>query len=243
MVTHYKTQGLVFGREDRAEADRIFTLFTSDFGKVELMGRGIRKITSKLRGGIELFSLSEVEFISSQHRNTLVEAIKIERFMDVARVSWKMEVAMQASSLISECVFGQESDQKMWKFLMDFFTVLNGQPAASKNEKLMWPYFFWNFAGILGYAPQLYRCASCGGAPNPLNLHFSSNEGGLLCPSCAKPRSEHRIIHQDVIKVLRVIANQDWETMVKLKVELKRIEELVGISQEYSRYLLSSRIR
>ncbi|MBX4200616.1 DNA repair protein RecO [Candidatus Parcubacteria bacterium] len=242
MATHYKTRGFVFKKEDRSEADRIFTLFTSDFGKIELMARGIRKMTSKLRSGIELFSLSEIEFISSQHRNTLVDAVKIERFPGITEALGKTHVASQASALMNQFIKGQEADAHIWNLLADFFAKLNSHLLTEKNQALAYPYFFWNFISVLGYAPKLFHCASCEKALDPAVIYFSNKEGGVLCVACAGIDSEVKKIHQDIVKILRIILKKDWEILLKLKVEKDRQEGLGQISKEYCNYLLSSRI-
>lgn len=57
------TLGIVLSRTNFGEADRILTVLTTDSGKVRLMARGVRKIKSKLAGGIELFSVSQISFV------------------------------------------------------------------------------------------------------------------------------------------------------------------------------------
>ncbi len=57
------THGIILFRTDFGEADRILTVLTPDHGKLRLMAKGVRKSTSKLAGGIELFSISELSFI------------------------------------------------------------------------------------------------------------------------------------------------------------------------------------
>jgi DNA repair protein RecO (recombination protein O) len=57
------TEGIVLSRTNFGEADRIITMLTPDRGKVRLMAKGVRKIKSKLAGGIELFSVSQISFI------------------------------------------------------------------------------------------------------------------------------------------------------------------------------------
>lgn len=57
------TRGIVLRRINYGEADRILTLLTPEYGKLRLMARGVRKVKSKLAGGIELFSVSQVTFI------------------------------------------------------------------------------------------------------------------------------------------------------------------------------------
>jgi len=60
MFTHYRTQGFILKKADAGEADRLFTVYTKDFGKLELLARAVRKIKSKLRAGLEIFYLSEM---------------------------------------------------------------------------------------------------------------------------------------------------------------------------------------
>jgi len=60
------TQGIVLARTDYGEADRIVTMLTPDHGKLRLMARGVRKPKSKLAGGIELFSISDITFITGK---------------------------------------------------------------------------------------------------------------------------------------------------------------------------------
>lgn len=57
------THGIVLTRTDFGEADRIITLLTPDQGKIRVMAKGVRRIKSKLAGGIELFSVSDITYI------------------------------------------------------------------------------------------------------------------------------------------------------------------------------------
>jgi DNA repair protein RecO len=57
------TRGIVLSRTNYGEADRIITVVTPDQGKLRLIAKGVRKPKSKLAGGIELFSVSDLTFI------------------------------------------------------------------------------------------------------------------------------------------------------------------------------------
>ncbi len=57
------TQGIVLSRIEFGEADRILKFLTPDHGKVSAIAKSVRKSKSKLAGGIELFSVSELSFI------------------------------------------------------------------------------------------------------------------------------------------------------------------------------------
>jgi DNA repair protein RecO (recombination protein O) len=69
------TDAIVLTRTDYGEADRILTLLTPKLGKVRLMAKGVRRIRSKLAGGIELFSVTNITFIKGRSEiGTLVSA-------------------------------------------------------------------------------------------------------------------------------------------------------------------------
>ena len=56
----YSTEAIVLKRSDLGEADRILTLFTPHKGKVHVIAKGVRRITSKRAGHLELLSRSQL---------------------------------------------------------------------------------------------------------------------------------------------------------------------------------------
>jgi len=74
-VKQIQTPVIILSRTDFGEADRILTVITPEQGKLRLMARGVRRVKSKLAGGIELFSVSNVTYIPGRGEiSTLVSA-------------------------------------------------------------------------------------------------------------------------------------------------------------------------
>jgi len=74
-VNQQTTVGMVLTRVDYGEADRIITLLTPHDGKLRLMAKGVRRVKSKLAGGIELFSVADITYIRGRGDiGTLVSA-------------------------------------------------------------------------------------------------------------------------------------------------------------------------
>lgn len=59
MSSDLRTRAIVLRRTNYGESDRILTLLTPE-GKVPALARGVRKEKSRLAGGVELFTLSDV---------------------------------------------------------------------------------------------------------------------------------------------------------------------------------------
>lgn len=88
MNRQHVTQGIVLRRTNFGEADRIITVLSQDQGKIRLVAKGVRRIKSKLAGGIELFSVNSMTYIVgkgdlstlvsarlTQHFNTIIDDI------------------------------------------------------------------------------------------------------------------------------------------------------------------------
>ncbi|MDB5166539.1 MAG: repair protein RecO [Candidatus Saccharibacteria bacterium] len=65
-MNQLQTPAIILSRTDFGEADRILTMLTPEQGKVRLMARGVRRVKSKLAGGIELFSISQLTYLSGK---------------------------------------------------------------------------------------------------------------------------------------------------------------------------------
>lgn len=65
-MKHISTQAIILRRISFAEADRILTVLTPHHGKISLFAKGVRRPKSKLAGGLELFSVSDVVYIDGK---------------------------------------------------------------------------------------------------------------------------------------------------------------------------------
>lgn len=83
-MNQLKTEGIVLQRTDYGEADRILTVLSSDQGKLHLIAKGARRVKSKLAGGIELFSVSELLYVQGKGSlGTLVSTRLIKHFDNI----------------------------------------------------------------------------------------------------------------------------------------------------------------
>lgn len=249
MTKHYRTKGFVFKKEESGDADRIFSVFTEDFGRIEVFAKAIRKIASKLKGNIGVFHLSEIEFIQGENRKTLVDTVSLQNAKNISEVPEKIEIAYKISNLLDIFIKGQEPDRKIWNLILDFFGKLDNYSSFvqmskfSANTKalhyqLIYYYFFWNFISALGYKPELYNCSGCSQKLNPHDIYFSNKEGGVICKICFQKDKNAKEINSDVVKILRLFLKNDWQTTLKLKIQKYPQDLLKVISEDYNSYTM-----
>ncbi|MBU3942603.1 DNA repair protein RecO [Patescibacteria group bacterium] len=186
---------------DLREANQLFTVFTEDYGKICVLGRGIRKIKSKLRSGIDIFYLSEIEFVQGKAYKTLTDAKTINKNKD------NFEERLKIGELVDKLVKAPEKDKNIWKLL---------------EEAPKYHYFFWNLLSILGYQVDLYNCSSCHGKLSPIKLSFEPE--GIKCSNCSDKSSKN--ISPEVVKIIRLLLKKDWDILSKLRIKKSHLNEL-----------------
>lgn len=239
MAVYYKTQGFIFKKKDIFEADRIFSIFTNDFGRLEIAARAIRKITSKLRGGIEIFSLSEIGFIQGKNRKTLTDTMLLEKFDNILKDPEKLKISYQISDILDNFIKGQEKDEDIFILLNETFSKLNDQRLQDHIIQLIYYYFLWNFLSAIGYHPEIQKCVVCRLKLSPNSLYFSDKDGGVACGNCLNSQTQVQRINSDVVKILRLMLKKDWEVLLKLKINTFSQDLFKKTSDSYYNHILS----
>lgn len=246
MFIHYRTQGFILKRVNRGGADRIFTVFTKDFGRLEILGKAIRKIKSKLRGGMEIFYLSEIEFIQGKTYKTLTDAILIDSFPNLRKDLQGLSIAYRISEVLDNLIKGQEPDEEIWQLLKETFQKLDNKRLTINNQQLIYYYFLWNLLSILGYQPEFYKCSLCKRKLTPQKLYFSLKERGLICQNCFKKlkldKEQNKAVDPETVKILRLVLEKKWFILSKLKISQTHLNSIKNISDYYLSFILEKKL-
>ena len=242
--THFKTKGIFIKKEDCGEADQEFTVFTREFGKIKVRARSIRKISSKLRTGADLFYFSEIDFVQGRAYKTLTGALSVEKFSLFRKEPYRLSVAYQVSEAIDKLTGLEERDIALWRLLLATFKRLNCQSLAKENYSLLLSYFLWNLIFILGFSPDLQKCVSCGSRiVLQHRINFSPAEGGLLCEDCfgklaSKERNSIEKTKAGTIKALRIFLGDRKGIVSRLQIDQPLQKELYKLARVYLRVLI-----
>jgi len=219
---HQRTEAVFLKKEDRGEADQVFTLFTKEFGKIKVLAKGIRKITSKLRSCSDLFYYSDIEFIQGKGYKTLTDSVLIKKFKDYDNIDYYHELAWALDGLT------EEKDERIWNLLLN----------PIEND-LSFYYSFWNLFSYLGYKPELYNCVLCQRKLLPETLFFVPKEGGICCWKCLEDK-EIIEITVGAIQALRLFLTEERDVLSKLKVCEEDKVNIKEVSFFYLAYLKNS---
>lgn len=242
MATKYKTRAFVFAKNDRNESDRVFSTLTDDYGRLDIFAKAIRKSVSKLRSGIDVFFMSDIEFIQGKSRKTLTDAVATEKFKNISGDLEKFKIANKIGEFLDNFLRGQEKDKGLSDLVSEIFHKLNYDKLRTTNYQLLYYYFLWNALSLLGYKSEVGSCANCHEKLMPYNIYFSSKEGGVVCKECSGQDALAYKINSDIVKILRLIFKKEWQVLAKLKVDLPSAKLFKQISDNYYSHILSTHV-
>lgn len=138
--------GFVVKRVNLGEADRFLTLFTQQNGKIEVLAKGVRKITSKRASHIELLNLINFQSIQGKKNLILTEVQMIDSFEERRETLQQCEVIFLICELIERlCPFGAVN-YELFSHVKDFLDNGNfSKEALLEFETDMLVHLgFWN---------------------------------------------------------------------------------------------------
>ena len=236
MTTCYKSKAIIFRKNDINESDRIFSVFTEEFWRLEIFAKAIRKIHSKLRPGIDVPLLSEIEFVQGKNKKTLIDATRIENFINITKDPEKFKIAQKILNAANHLIKGEEKDVKIFNLFQDVLSNLNNPSIKSADSEILYYYFLWNKLALLGYHPEINKCNICGEKLNPYRIYFSNKSGGVICKKCLNHDMLPVKINSDVIKILRIILQKELKTILNLKIGIQSKKLLKSITDNYYIY-------
>lgn len=248
----FKTKAIVIREKEIGEANKLFTLYTEDFGKINILAKGIRKSKAKLRGGFQLLNFVSLEFIKGKFFFIATDAILTDDFLGVKKEIKKFRFGVYICNVLDELIKGEEKDKRIWNL---FFEVLcnlrlSSCPTCFKRIKI-WKTdslefivrcFEWNLFCFLGFEPELHCCVVCRKRIQQGKIYFSLMDGGVLCAECRNKKKEAKEISRDVIKILRLIIMQDEKVLRRLRISFECEKELKEISKGYIEHILEKEI-
>jgi len=102
-MKQFNTEAIILTRTNYGEADRIMNFLTPDHGKVSAIAKGVRKSKSKLAGGIELFSVSNLGIIVGRSNiNTITSSRLSRHYGNIVKDLERTTIGYELSHLLNK---------------------------------------------------------------------------------------------------------------------------------------------
>ncbi len=225
MTKEIVTSGMIIKETKVGEGNKIFTILTSDHGKIQASGAGVRSFKSKLGSGCSLFCYSDFIFKKGKSQNiyNIVSAEKKMDFFDIRYDIEKLALVNYISDL-ANFISVQEGDcNDILRLLLNTVYYVQKNDFSPKVK----PVFELRLMCEAGFAPNLTSCQRCG---NTEGLHyFSSDEGAVECEKCRSLSN----IHLSTLAAMKYICTAPQKNIFNFEVDKDVLHQLSVYTEQY----------
>lgn len=128
----YTTDAVILRKHDSGEADKVYSFFTKEFGRINVKAQSVRHLKSKLRYHLSGFSFLRISFVATSGEQwRLIDAEEISVCDGILGDGRKVGLLASLFELFLRLVPYQETDYDLWNLLESMIGFLNGHRFAS----------------------------------------------------------------------------------------------------------------
>jgi len=195
------TDALVLKGMKYRETSRILTMFTRDWGKVSVIAKGARAQGSRFYGALD--PLSHVRMVmykkDSRDLQFLSQCDLLDSHRTLSCSIEHMPFGLAVIELLNITTHQDETNIPLFDLTLQTLRAMN---SATKNTVLALYYFEMKIIEILGFRPQLDRCAICG-LGREEDEQFTMGFGGIVCSGCSSNTELN--VSRPVVEMLRYL--------------------------------------
>lgn len=211
-VRDIRTLGVVLRRTNYGEADRILSLLTPE-GKMSVMAKGVRRPKSKLAGGIEMFTLSDMNVhFGRSEMGVLTSARMVRHFVKLTRDLERLTLASEILKLVSKAAEGADT--------AEYFKIVDQSLSAldeGVDVRVVEAWFLLNLRRVTGEELNLYRDVTGEMLVASQRYEWQVTEEAFL-------QRENGKYGADEIKLARLMTTAGLDVVRRVKVE----DDIVG---------------
>ncbi len=144
----FKTDAIIINKCDVRDYDRLYTLYTAEHGKLRATASGVRKISSKLAGSLELFTYATFTIAKGRGTDRIATVDVRNNFRTIIENLDATASAMYCLEITDQLVKEGESDQELFSHLRHTLEALvrgEGRPVDIAHRYIL------NLLSLLGY--------------------------------------------------------------------------------------------
>ena len=224
-----KATGIVARCVNYKESDKILTLITREYGRIDAAARGSRKTSSRLLACTQQFCYGEFVLYKKGERYSVRQGEIIDSFYALRSDYEKLCAGSGMLSAAEKLSLPGEPDEALFMWTVYFLSALCHSGANPVDLSLC---FIVKIMAHAGYRPMLACCALCNKTVSREELILDASAGGIVCGECASHRAirVHSLSKEALERMLLVSP----ENLANVRLPAYVREELSQFLPEYA---------
>ena len=219
-----EVEGIVITERSYSETSKLLTIITREYGLINVMAKGAKKINSPLRTSTLKLTFAKFNIQYKENKiSTLISATIINPLKNIKKDINKISYVSYILEL-SEQVSKEHFNNKLYDLMIaSILKIEDGYDAISIMNILELKYL-----DFLGVMPIIDECVICGSKTNILTLSASS--GGFICKNCYH---NDKIVSEKTLKLIRAYYYVDIASLENIDISDKIKNEINAFLDDY----------
>ncbi len=237
----YKYTGIILGKREVAETDRICTIYTLEGGKIKSIAKGVRKPHAKLAASLENITLADITIVRTRGLGKITGSIIENSFSALKGDCGAVLETFAALALFDKMVDFENPDPAVFQLLKSYLEAVDSCAGGEGNEKqvLLRLGFVVKLLHALGYAIEADCCIACRQPLSPDAPMFSAQHGGTMCEGCSRENPEAIIlVSANAVKMLRLFLRSKMGSLSKIQATREDCDSVRLAVDEFLRWTI-----
>ncbi|SFT49284.1 DNA replication and repair protein RecO [Selenomonas sp. GACV-9] len=226
----YQTEAVVLGAKNWGEADKMMTFFTRERGLVKAAAFGCRRPRSPLAGGMQMFSLLELQLAEGQRVDTVKQCTLKRHYRSLSEDLTAMAYGSFVAEFLREFLPEGQPEPQMFAQLQQVLTAFE-----TRNPRVTALAAVYQLLEFTGMQLHYEHCVHCGREING-DAYFLQAAGGVLCEDCHEAGVPP--FPDELRRFILSLRDFDWSEAATLKVSARLLVQAEQLLLSYLQSLL-----
>ncbi|MDP3973644.1 MAG: DNA repair protein RecO [Candidatus Daviesbacteria bacterium] len=217
----FRVEGIILKRRNFGEADRILTVFTLQRGKISVLAKGVRRITSRRAGSVELLNRSILYLHVGKGMPILTEAQSLDTYSKLKNDLTLSTYSFHIIELVDKLTAENQENRILYEHLVEVFKRLERNP-----RQILIRAFEAKILANLGFISF----------KNPPQ----SNVAGTFDVPQVSIQIHPKGVHIKLLEELEILS---WDEIEKMKINQKEAIELERVLRYHVERVLESSLK
>lgn len=237
MTDTFSVEAVVLRTDDFGDANRVVTLFTKEFGKLETNAYGCRRSRSPLSGATQMFNHISAQLTRGSKVDTIREADIIHFYDALTTDLERLAYASVLFEIVNRMTLPRQPE------VATFNLLTSALPALSKrNPRIASLIGACQFMETSGVQLSFSRCVHCG-TDIQGDAAISLIDGGAVCFNCIDAAQDPRRYPQALRRTFETMLAFDWRDSTKLTFNSKQLTAAENFFFDYLHAILGNNLK
>jgi len=243
-MTDFKVNGLVIRESDYGDNDKLLTILTEKYGKLFVIGKGVKSLKNRHMACAQLFSYASFNFRKRGNFYYITDSDLIENYYEIRNDIVKLSLSAFICDVLCEVGREQIEEKDILKLALNTFYAIAKDVRPLEFIRAS---FELRIATECGFMPDIICCSICKN-DSPTLAHIDIMNGNYVCDNCRSSASfaivkdsfyesgvekPISIVSDAVLQAMRYVCNCKQERFLSFALEESEYNTFFQVCEKY----------